>query len=86
MKPLISDTILRNAVVKELESDPEVGAKHISVTADDGAIARDRASRETGERRSPTRSERSCVTGGCSCTDTSKEPQTGQSAAALESR
>lgn len=38
MKPMISDTILRDAVVKELESDPEVAAKHISVTAIDGAI------------------------------------------------
>jgi osmotically-inducible protein OsmY len=38
MKPPISDTVLRDAVVKELESDPEVAAKHISVTAVDGAI------------------------------------------------
>lgn len=38
MKPIISDKILRDAVVKELESDPEVSAKHISVTAIDGAI------------------------------------------------
>ena len=38
MKPIISDTILRDAVVKELERDPEVVAKHISVTAIDGAI------------------------------------------------
>jgi osmotically-inducible protein OsmY len=38
MKPTINDQILRDAVVKELESDPEVGAKHISVTAVDGAI------------------------------------------------
>jgi osmotically-inducible protein OsmY len=38
MKPQISDTILRDAVVKELERDPEVVAKHISVTAIDGAI------------------------------------------------
>jgi osmotically-inducible protein OsmY len=38
MKPIISDTILRDAVVKELECDPEVAAKHISVTAIDGAI------------------------------------------------
>jgi osmotically-inducible protein OsmY len=38
MKPIISDEILRAAVVKELDSDPEVGAKHISVTAIDGAI------------------------------------------------
>jgi osmotically-inducible protein OsmY len=38
MKPTISDTILRDAVVNELERDPEVAAKHISVTAVDGAI------------------------------------------------
>lgn len=38
MKPVISDNALRDAVVKELQSDPEVGAKHISVTAVDGAI------------------------------------------------
>src|SRR4029079_2127720 len=37
MKPMISDEILRDAVVKELERDPEVVAKHISVTAVDGA-------------------------------------------------
>jgi osmotically-inducible protein OsmY len=39
MKPMISDTILRDAVVKELDDDPEVAAKHISVIAIDGAIA-----------------------------------------------
>jgi osmotically-inducible protein OsmY len=38
MKPLISDTILRDAVVKELEDDPEVTATHIWVTAIDGAV------------------------------------------------
>jgi osmotically-inducible protein OsmY len=38
MKPTVSDTMLRDAVVKELERDPEVVAKHISVTAIDGAI------------------------------------------------
>jgi osmotically-inducible protein OsmY len=38
MKPIITDKVLRAAVVKELESDPEVGAKHISVTSNDGAI------------------------------------------------
>ena len=38
MKPMISDEILRDAVVKELERDPEVVAKHISVTAVDGAV------------------------------------------------
>jgi hypothetical protein len=36
MKPMISDTILRDAVMKELDADPEVAAKHISVTAIDG--------------------------------------------------
>jgi hypothetical protein len=30
MKPIINDNILRDAVVKELESDLEVAAKHIS--------------------------------------------------------
>jgi osmotically-inducible protein OsmY len=39
MKPTISDTILRDAVLKELEDDPEVVAKHIWVTAVDGAVA-----------------------------------------------
>ena len=39
MKPMISDKILRDAVVNELERDPEVDARHISVTAIDGAIA-----------------------------------------------
>jgi osmotically-inducible protein OsmY len=38
MKPIISAKILRDAVVKELERDPEVAAKHISVIAIDGAI------------------------------------------------
>jgi osmotically-inducible protein OsmY len=38
MKPTISDKILRDAVLKELEDEPEVLAKHISVTAIDGAI------------------------------------------------
>ena len=38
MKPIVSDKILRDAVMNELESDPEVLAKHISVTAIDGAI------------------------------------------------
>jgi osmotically-inducible protein OsmY len=38
MKPIVSDKILRDAVVKELECDPEVAAKHISVSAIDGAI------------------------------------------------
>lgn len=36
MKPTVSDKILRDAVVNELERDPEVNAKHISVTAIDG--------------------------------------------------
>src|SRR5205823_5520891 len=38
MKPMISDKTLRDAVVTELERDPEVVAKHVSVTAIDGAI------------------------------------------------
>jgi osmotically-inducible protein OsmY len=38
MKPMISDAILRDAVLKELEDDPEVAAKHISVSASDGAV------------------------------------------------
>jgi osmotically-inducible protein OsmY len=38
MKPIVSDKNLRDAVLKELEDDPEVIAKHISVTAIDGAI------------------------------------------------
>jgi osmotically-inducible protein OsmY len=39
MKPIRSNEILRDAVLKELERDPEVIAKYISVTAIDGAIA-----------------------------------------------
>ncbi len=38
MKPIVSDTILRDTVIKELDDDPEVAAKYISVTAIDGAI------------------------------------------------
>jgi len=38
MKPMLSDAVLRDAVMKELYDDPEVAAKHISVTAIDGAI------------------------------------------------
>ena len=38
MKPILSDKTLRDAVVTELERDPEVVAKHVSVTAIDGAI------------------------------------------------
>lgn len=38
MKPILSDKLLRDAVVKELESDAELGAKHVWVTAVDGAI------------------------------------------------
>jgi len=38
MKPSVSDATLREAVVRELERDPEVFAKHISVTAVDGAV------------------------------------------------
>ena len=39
MKPIISDRMLRDAVVTELERDLEVDATHISVSAIDGAIA-----------------------------------------------
>jgi osmotically-inducible protein OsmY len=39
MKPIMRDEILRDAVLKELERDPEVVATHISVTAIDGAVA-----------------------------------------------
>ena len=39
MKPTVSDKILRDDVVKELEDDPELVATHISVTALGGAIA-----------------------------------------------
>jgi osmotically-inducible protein OsmY len=38
MKPTINDKILRDSVLKELEADPEVRPKHISVHAIDGAI------------------------------------------------
>jgi osmotically-inducible protein OsmY len=38
MKPIVSDNILREAVVKEPDSDPEVAAKHISVITIDGAV------------------------------------------------
>jgi len=38
MKPILNDKLLREAVVKELELDPDVVAKHISVTAVDGAV------------------------------------------------
>jgi osmotically-inducible protein OsmY len=38
MKSMVSDETLRAAVIKELEDDKEVGAKHISVIAIDGAV------------------------------------------------
>jgi osmotically-inducible protein OsmY len=38
MKPTLSDNDLRDAVLKELDSDPELTAKHIWVTAMDGAV------------------------------------------------
>jgi osmotically-inducible protein OsmY len=38
VKPTVSDKSLRDAVAKELEDDSEVTAKHISVTASDGAV------------------------------------------------
>jgi osmotically-inducible protein OsmY len=39
MKPIVTDKVLRDAVLAELEADPEVITKHIWVTATDGAIA-----------------------------------------------
>jgi osmotically-inducible protein OsmY len=38
MKPMLSDDSLRNAVLKELEDDPDLVATHVSVTSIDGAI------------------------------------------------
>jgi osmotically-inducible protein OsmY len=38
VKPIVSDEILRASVIKELQADPELVAKHISVTAIDGAV------------------------------------------------
>jgi len=38
MKPTISDKKLWDTVEKELDSDPDAVAKHISVTPIDGAI------------------------------------------------
>jgi osmotically-inducible protein OsmY len=38
MKPTVSDKSLREQVEKELEDDPEIYAKHISVTVSDGAV------------------------------------------------
>jgi osmotically-inducible protein OsmY len=38
MKPLLSNKLIRDAVLEELESDPEVSAKHISVTVNNGAV------------------------------------------------
>jgi osmotically-inducible protein OsmY len=38
MKPLLSNKLIRDAVLEELESDPEVSGKHISVTVNDGAV------------------------------------------------
>jgi osmotically-inducible protein OsmY len=35
---MVSDASLRDAVLKELERDPEIVAKHISVTEIDGAV------------------------------------------------
>jgi osmotically-inducible protein OsmY len=39
MKPTVSDKVLRDAVLNELESDPEVAAEHVWVAAIDGAVA-----------------------------------------------
>lgn len=38
MKSILSNETLRTAVEKELQSDPEVDSRHISITAVDGAI------------------------------------------------
>jgi osmotically-inducible protein OsmY len=38
MKRIVNDKILRDAVLSELEHDPEVVATHISVTASNGAV------------------------------------------------
>jgi hypothetical protein len=38
MKPVMSNETLRQAVIKELDEDPEVIAKHIWVNAIDGAV------------------------------------------------
>jgi osmotically-inducible protein OsmY len=38
MKPIVSDEILRTAVIKELADDSELVARHISVVAIDGAV------------------------------------------------
>jgi osmotically-inducible protein OsmY len=38
MKPLLSDARLRDAIVQEFEDDPGVVAKHLTVTAIDGAV------------------------------------------------
>jgi osmotically-inducible protein OsmY len=61
MKPSINDKVLRDAVVKELESDPEVGAKHISVTANDGAIALGGHVTRDHERACRSASSRACL-------------------------
>jgi osmotically-inducible protein OsmY len=39
MKSIVNDEKLRSAVLKELDDDPEVVARYISITATDGAIA-----------------------------------------------
>jgi osmotically-inducible protein OsmY len=39
MKPVVSNELLRDAVLQELRADPDVAAKHISVAATDGAVA-----------------------------------------------
>ena len=49
MKPTVSDKNLRDAVEAELDSDPEVVAKYISVTAIDGR----RTDPRPGRRSSP---------------------------------
>jgi hypothetical protein len=54
MKPIISDRMLRDAVVTELERDLEVDATHISVSAIDGR------SRSAATSRRSTRSTLRC--------------------------
>jgi hypothetical protein len=38
MKPILSDKLICEAVVKEVEDDSEIGSKHLSVTVVDGAV------------------------------------------------
>ena len=54
MKPMVSDANLRDAVLKELERDPEIVAKYISVTAIDGVTAVESAIVVTSARARPS--------------------------------